>query len=114
MLSRTLLLSAAFSLASAANFDIQVGENGNSYTPATIAAQQGDTVTFHFTGSVHDVVQSTFDAPCTPKSGGIYAPIQSKAGETFTVTVQNTDPIWFYCSVPGHCNSGMVGVINAP
>jgi plastocyanin len=113
MLSRTLLLSAAVSLASAANFDVQVGENGDSYTPSTISAQKGDTVTFHFSGASHDVVQSTFEAPCSPMAGGIYVPIQNKA-DTFTVTVQNSDPIWFYCSVPGHCNEGMVGVINAP
>jgi plastocyanin len=113
MLSKTLVLSAALGLASAANFDVAVGASGNSFTPATISAQTGDTVTFKFSGARHDVVQSSFEEPCSPLSSGIYAPIQSKAGD-FVVTVQNSDPIWFYCSVPGHCNGGMVGVINAP
>lgn len=27
--------------------------------------------------------------------------------------MQDTKPIWFYCSRDTHCNSGMVGVINA-
>jgi hypothetical protein len=27
--------------------------------------------------------------------------------------VNDTTPIWFYCGVPGHCQAGMVGVINA-
>jgi hypothetical protein len=30
----------------------------------------------------------------------------------FRVTVTNTDPIFFYCSVEGHCSGGMVGVVN--
>ena len=33
---------------------------------------------------------------------------------TFTIKVKNTKPIWFYCSQGKHCQSGMVGVINAP
>jgi uncharacterized cupredoxin-like copper-binding protein len=32
----------------------------------------------------------------------------------FTVTVNDTNPIWFYCGVPTHCQAGMVGVINPP
>jgi hypothetical protein len=30
------------------------------------------------------------------------------------VTVNDTQPIWFYCSRASHCASGMVGVVNAP
>jgi hypothetical protein len=30
----------------------------------------------------------------------------------FQVTVNNTDPIAFYCTVASHCQSGMVGVVN--
>jgi hypothetical protein len=32
----------------------------------------------------------------------------------FTVMVNSTDPIWFYCGQVGHCQGGMVGVINPP
>jgi hypothetical protein len=28
--------------------------------------------------------------------------------------VTSTDPIWFYCSTPSHCQSGMAGVVNPP
>jgi len=31
---------------------------------------------------------------------------------TFTIEVNDTKPIWFYCSQGKHCQSGMVGAIN--
>ena len=33
---------------------------------------------------------------------------------TYTVMVNDTKPIWFYCSKANHCQTGMVGAINAP
>jgi hypothetical protein len=30
------------------------------------------------------------------------------------VNVTSTDPIWFYCSLSSHCQSGMAGVVNPP
>lgn len=30
----------------------------------------------------------------------------------FTVMVNDTNPIWFYCATAKHCQGGMVGVIN--
>jgi hypothetical protein len=32
---------------------------------------------------------------------------------TYTIRVQDTKPIWFYCSQGKHCQAGMVGAINA-
>lgn len=32
---------------------------------------------------------------------------------TFTITINDTAPIWGYCSQTGHCGSGMVFSINA-
>jgi hypothetical protein len=36
--------------------------------------------------------------------------------EMFTVTVNDTNPIWLYCAqtVSSHCQSGMAMVINPP
>lgn len=34
--------------------------------------------------------------------------------KTFTITLNDTNPIWLYCAVAGHCQSGMVMVINPP
>lgn len=40
---------------------------------------------------------------------------QTPSGVTFEVTLTNSDPIWFYCAQTkkSHCQSGMVGSINA-
>lgn len=32
----------------------------------------------------------------------------------FTIDVNSTAPIWFYCATGKHCQGGMVGVINPP
>ena len=55
-----------------------------------------------------------------PKAGGggfysgfIAAPVGSPAvPQHFVVTINDTQPHWFYCGQDGLCNAGMVGVIN--
>lgn len=44
------------------------------------------------------------------------APTDSKQKETFTVTINNTEPLWMYCSqtVASHCQKGMALVVNPP
>jgi hypothetical protein len=32
----------------------------------------------------------------------------------FKITINSTDPTYFYCSQVSHCGAGMVGAINAP
>lgn len=32
----------------------------------------------------------------------------------FTLTINDTNPIWLYCAQVGHCQAGMVAVINPP
>ena len=66
----------------------------------------------------HSVVQAAFDSPCAPMAKGLfsgYMPV--KAADTvmpaYTIMVNDTKPIWYYCSQGTHCQSGMVGVINA-
>lgn len=69
----------------------------------------------------HTVTQSSFKDPCHPlSSGGFFSgfvpTMDSPSGTTFTITVTDTKPIWFYCSQTkgAHCQAGMVGAINAP
>jgi plastocyanin len=113
MLVNGLLLAASFgSLASAATQKVAVGSGGLKYAPSSLTAAVGDTIEFDFSGVMHDVVQSTFESPCSPSSGGFFVSPQSSSGVTFTITVNDTNPIYFYCSVASHCQSGMVGVIN--
>jgi plastocyanin len=111
MFSNSVVIASLISLVTAANITIEVGQDGNSFTPSTITADIDDTVTFDFTGSRHDVVQSSFEDPCAPLSGGFYVPAQTMKAQ-FIVTINSTDPLYFYCSVGRHCGVGMVGIIN--
>ncbi|KAL6887044.1 Cupredoxin [Trichoderma evansii] len=99
--------------ASAAIIRVEVGQTGLKYTPDTIKANKGDIVEFHFDG-MHSVVAGDFSKPCTPAtSGGFYSGILPTGDETFfSITINNTDPVFFYCVVDSHCQGGMVGVIN--
>ncbi|ORY10486.1 Cupredoxin [Clohesyomyces aquaticus] len=89
------------------------------FEPNNINATKGDTVTFHFWPKNHSVAQSTFAKPCEPMDSGFWsgyvATASGVAMETFMITVNDpTKPIWFYCTQGKHCQSGMVGAINAP
>jgi len=105
-------------LALAANYDVKVGKNSTlTFSPNTTTAAVGDTVTFHYYPMKHSVVQAAFASPCEPLAGGFFSGfVPTSSGEsttTFMITVNDTKPIWFYCSQAKHCQSGMVGAINA-
>lgn len=94
---------------------ITVGAGGAlAFSPDSVTAAVGDTLVFSFQPGDHSVSQSTFGAPCTPSSGGIFSGFMSDTSNAFVVTVNNTDPIWLYCSQVGHCNAGMAMVVNPP
>jgi plastocyanin len=125
----------------AATHNIAVGQDGLAYTPNTTYADIGDTVIFSFYPIDHNVVQGPFETPCLDGNGtGIYSgfigssegvavrislpyflstirPNRATQNRTFQITINDTNPIWFYCSQKaggGHCTKGMVGVINPP
>lgn len=69
------------------------------------------------------MVQSSFAKPCQPLDNGKgffsgFTPAASpdvEAPTTFTIKVENTTPIWVYCSQTNgdHCQKGMSMAINA-
>jgi plastocyanin len=91
-----------------------------TFTPNDFTAAPGETIEFYFYPQKHSVVQSSFAAPCAPlnQTKGFFSgkyPVTSGIGsDVFTITVNDTKPIWFYCGTGTHCQSGMVGVINKP
>lgn len=91
-----------------------------------MAPQPGEFVQFQFHTGNHTVTQSTFDKPCEPigmnsnvtgfHSG--FLPVAASAAmgmiPTYTIQINNTNPLWLYCAKGNHCQSGMVMVINEP
>ncbi|KAJ2967601.1 hypothetical protein NUW58_g10412 [Xylaria curta] len=120
----SLALGLAFSsLATAANIEVTVGQGGKlEFNPPDLKAQIGDTVTYKFFAKNHAVAQSTFADPCQLQENGIFSgftPTDSPdiaAPTDFTITINDTKPLWFYCPQTNgnHCQKGMVHSINAP
>ncbi|KAH9857632.1 Cupredoxin [Lenzites betulinus] len=107
---------------------IVVGDNNTlTFSPNNISAQVGDTITFKFSTKNHTATQSSFADPCSPLSAsstsgqvGFDSGFMPAAGAatppTFTVTVNDTAPIWVYCkqtNPASHCAAGMVFSANA-
>ncbi|MCJ1291722.1 hypothetical protein MMC34_003267 [Xylographa carneopallida] len=120
--SLAILPFALFQLASAANstiYDVTVGANAQLvFSPNIVTAGVGDKVNFHFFPKNHSVSQSTFGAPCVPSTSFAifsgFQPTTSENADVFTITVNDTKPIWIYCAQGTHCESGMAMVINQP
>lgn len=102
------------------------GPNGNlTYTPNRVSAAPRDTIKFIFQVKNHTVTQSSFAAPCVPltnKTTGErigfnsgFFPVAADATNfpTWSLTINDTSPIWAYCGQSGHCGSGMVFAVNS-
>ncbi|KAL1797348.1 hypothetical protein ACET3X_003954 [Alternaria dauci] len=89
------------------------------YNPESIKAAVGDMVVFEFMQKNHTATQSTFAEPCKKMEGGMDSGFmpnpEGKPGVTWNMTVETTEPLWFYCKQQNgiHCGKGMVFSINA-
>ena len=116
MFSKLLALSAYTTLAAAAVVSIDVSSSSGafSFSPNSATAKVGDEVVFNWRAGGHSVVQGQgTNAACQPMNNGFFGGFQQPPA-TFTIQVNDTNPIWCYCSTAGHCQNGMVGVINPP
>ncbi|KAK0245841.1 hypothetical protein EDD85DRAFT_802322 [Armillaria nabsnona] len=124
-LSLGLALVHSLSVSAQTVYDVQVGGAGGKlvYDPEAISAQPGDQVVFHFNPKNHTVTQSSFADPCGPKEGGLdsgFMPVAANSTDsppTWTITVNDTQPIWVYCkqaakTPASHCGQGMVFAVN--
>jgi plastocyanin len=97
------ILATLASTVFAADTQVKVGSNSIlSFDPPSVNASAGDTVTFIFYPKNHTVTQSTFAAPCQQMDGGAnsgFQPVTANATNvpSFSITVNNTTPLWFYC-----------------
>jgi plastocyanin len=102
--------------ASSATQSVDVGESGFVFNPDTIHVPAGGVVEFHFYPGDHSVAQAAFNNPCHPMSDtSFFSGFMASANNgnpVWSLTVNDTNPIWFYCGQVGHCAAGMVGVIN--
>lgn len=99
------------------------GDNGLTYNPPSIAANVRDTIVFKFVSKNHTATQSSFGNPCLPLSqtsltgqSGFdsgFLPGSADNSPTYSITVNDTAPIWVYCQQKGHCGNGMVFAVNA-
>lgn len=117
--SKNTLFALGFAHATAAAIhDVEVGVDGLAFTPNVTTAAKGDTIVFHFYPGGHNVVKGEFASPCTFANDGFFSGFidptsgSGPADNVFVVTINDTNPIWYYCSP--HCQIGMVGVINPP
>jgi len=75
----------------------------------------GQTVTFEWLHGPHTVTQSSAELICNKSlaadSFGTTGP--QNASFTFDVTVKDdSQPLFFYCGIIGHCEKGMFGILN--
>ncbi|CAE7174154.1 hypothetical protein PTTW11_05577 [Pyrenophora teres f. teres] len=110
--------------AAAQTHTIQVGLADHVFKPDTTVANIGDTIEFDFYPLNHSVVRAEYGFPCIPyemtgdnKKGFFsgFQPVNAilSSPPTYRIRVNDTNPVFFYCSAPGSClNYGMIGAIN--
>ncbi|KAF7879121.1 hypothetical protein EAF04_000320 [Stromatinia cepivora] len=106
---------------------VSVGIEGLQFTPTELSANVSDVIEFRFYPQNHSVARAEYGSnrACIPyEVTGInkhgfwsgFHPINVVLNDPpkFQVVVNDTNPIFFYCSAPGACHEeGMIGVINA-
>ncbi|KAE9971765.1 hypothetical protein BLS_002816 [Venturia inaequalis] len=107
----------------AATYKISVGTD-HKFSPDITQALVGDLIKFDFMPLNHSVVRAEYKYPCIPyeKTGagkvgffGGFHPVDAILANppSWSIRINDSDPIFVYCSAPGSCiNYGMVAVIN--
>jgi len=74
----------------------------------------GDTVQFVWGSSEHTVTKSSALELCNKSSEApVFASGEQNQGFIYNQVVNDSNPVFFYCGTPGHCEKGMFGMINA-
>jgi len=81
--------------------------------PFATNASVGDTIEFHWGADVHTVTKSSALTPCNKSSEApVFSSGEQNKSFVFTQVVNDTNPTFYYCGTPGHCDKGMFGIIN--
>jgi len=84
------------------------------YVPFALNASVGDTIQFMWGANNHTVTKSSELTPCNKTSDSPFSSGEQNEGFMFTQVVNDTNPLFFYCGTPTHCQKGMFGIINPP
>ncbi|KAF7586162.1 hypothetical protein BBP40_009337 [Aspergillus hancockii] len=110
-----------------ATHTIKVGHRSDphQYSPPSVNASVGDIVVFEFYPRNHSVIEADWGVPCQPAhkksifASGHFNSFNEQDGQlvgpppTWSLVVNDTKPVFFYCTAIDSCNvNGMVGVIN--
>jgi len=84
------------------------------FVPFYTNASVGDTIQFVWGSSEHTVTKSSALELCNKTSEApVFASGEQQQGFIYNQVVNDTNPIFYYCGTPGHCEKGMFGMINA-
>lgn len=84
------------------------------YVPFAVNASVGDTIKFMWGANNHTVTKSSSLLPCNRSSDALFTSGSQNKDFVFTQVVNDTNPTFFYCATPTHCQKGMFGIINPP
>ncbi|KAH9180782.1 hypothetical protein EDB89DRAFT_1840176 [Lactarius sanguifluus] len=84
------------------------------YIPFALNASVGDTVMFKWGANNHTVTKSSQLELCNKTSDSLFTSGTQNKDFTFTQVVNDTNPTFYYCGTPTHCQKGMFGIINPP
>jgi plastocyanin len=84
------------------------------FIPFATNASVGDTIEFMWGANNHTVTKSSSLLPCNRSSDALFTSGTQNQGFVFTQVVNDTNPLFFYCATPTHCQKGMFGIINPP
>jgi plastocyanin len=84
------------------------------YVPFAVNASVGDTIKFMWGANDHTVTKSSELTPCNKTSDAPFASGTQNQSFVFSQVVNDTNPTFFYCGTPTHCQKGMFGIINPP
>ncbi|KIJ50485.1 hypothetical protein M422DRAFT_27438 [Sphaerobolus stellatus SS14] len=82
------------------------------YVPFAVNATVGDVLHFNWHADRHRVTRSSVLQICNATQTNAFTTSVNNASFSFDVTVNDTQPVFFYCAVGTHCNQGMFGVVN--
>ena len=84
------------------------------FIPFATNASVGDTIKFVWNANMHTVTKSSQVEICNKTSDAPFTSGVQNKSFVFTEVVNDTNPLFFYCGVPNHCQKGMFGIINPP